>query len=315
MTPITRRRLGLSAAAAAAAFALPARAEDKMLRVGFQKYGTLVLLKGKGLLEERLKAIGWRIAWSEFPGGPQLLEALNAGAIHAGSVGEAPPIFAQAAADKLLYIGNEPAAPLGEAILVPKSSPIRNVAELKGKKVLLNKGSNVHFLLLKALEQAGLSYAEIEPVFLPPADARAAFERGSGDAWAIWDPFLAAAETATGARTLVTGERLVPNYQFYVAERRFADAAPEPLDLLLEGVAEIDRWAAANTAAAAAELGPVVGLPLPILTVALKRQTYGVAPLTPQVVADQQKVADAFLGLGLLPKPVRVADAVRRPRV
>src|SRR5471030_965299 len=165
------------------------------LRIGYQKSATtLVLLKGEGSLEKSLAAQGVNVKWTEFPGGPQLLEGLNVGAIDFGYTGETPPVFAQAAGAKLVYVANEPPAPTSEAILVPKDSPIKSVQELKGKKVVLNKGSNVHYLLVRALEDAGLKYTDVQTVFLPPADARAAFERGSVDAWVIWDPYQAAAE-------------------------------------------------------------------------------------------------------------------------
>ena len=127
-------------------------------------------------------------------------------------------IASPAGAD-FVYIGYDPASPLAEAIVVPKDSPIKSVAELKGKKVALNKGSNVHYLLVKALEKAGLAYSDVQTVFLPPADARAAFERGAVDAWVIWDPFLAAAEKQLGARVLADGRGLVSNHQFYLASR------------------------------------------------------------------------------------------------
>ncbi len=120
------------------------------------------------------------VKWTEFPAGPVLLEGLNVGSIDFGTVGEAPPIFAQAAGANLVYVGNEPASPASEAIVVPKGSSLRTLADLKGKKIALNKGSNVHYLLLKALEKAGIAYADIQPVFLPPADARAP---SSGAAW------------------------------------------------------------------------------------------------------------------------------------
>ena len=189
--------------------------QDKVVRIGFQKYGKLVLLKSKGSLEARLKALGYGVTWTEFPSGPPLLEAINVGAIDFGNTGEAPPIFAQAAGAPIRYVAYEPPAPAGEAILVPKDSPLKSVADLRGRKVALNKGSNVHYLLVKALEKAGVKYSDITPVFLAPADARAAFERGSVDAWAIWDPFQAAAESATAARTLADGRGIVANYQFY----------------------------------------------------------------------------------------------------
>lgn len=147
--------------------------QDKVVRIGYQKYGKLVLLKSKGTLEPKLAADGYKVVWTEFPSGPPLLEALNVGAIDFGNTGEAPPIFAQAAGAPIKYVAYEPPAPKGEAILVPKESPLKSVADLKGKKVALNKGSNVHYLLLKALEKAGVKYSEVEPVFLAPADARA----------------------------------------------------------------------------------------------------------------------------------------------
>jgi sulfonate transport system substrate-binding protein len=163
--------------------AVTARAEDKLIRIGYQKYGTLILLKAKGSLEAKLKPLGYRVAWAEFPAGPPLLEALNAGAIDFGSVGETPPIFAQAAAGaRLTYVAHEPPAPRGEAILVPKDSPIHTVADLKGKKVALNKGSNVHYLLVRALEQAGVAYGEIQPIFLPRP------MRGPPSSVARWTP-------------------------------------------------------------------------------------------------------------------------------
>ena len=242
---------------------LPALAVERELRIGIQKYGSLVVLKERGLLEQRLGPHGWTVTWTEFPGGPQLLEALNVGAIDFGTTGEAPPIFAQAAGAPLLYVGYEPPAPQGEAILVPKDLPIADVAGLKGKKVAFNKGSNVQYLLVKALEAAGLTYAEIEPVYLPPADARAAFERGAVDAWVIWDPFLAAAQSATGARTLADGTGLVKNHQFYLATQSFAATEPEIVQAIVADIAEIDRWAAGNTTEVAALLSPRMGIPAP----------------------------------------------------
>lgn len=289
---------------------VPVLAESREIRLGFQKYGVLVLLKGKGLLEERLAPLGYKVTWAEFAAGPQMLEALNAGAIDIAQTGEAPPIFAQAASPRLTYIGFEPPAPKCEAILVPKDSPIQSVADLKGKRVALNKGSNVHYLLVRALEEAGVGYDEITPSFLTPADARAAFASGAVDAWAIWDPFQASAEQTLGARELVNAEGLAPNYQFYFGDRGFVGANPEAVTGLLAAIGEIDTWIAGNPRAAANELAPSTGIPADALELALSRQNFGVQPLTPEVIANQQKVADTFAALGLLPKPVRISEAV-----
>jgi sulfonate transport system substrate-binding protein len=302
----------------AASIALPflkldlAAAADKVVRIGYQKYGTLVLLKGKGLLEKKLETIGYTVTWTEFPAGPQLLEALNIGAVDFGTTGETPPIFAQAAGAPLVYIAHEPPAPRGEAILVPKDSPIKTVADLKGKNVALNKGSNVHFLLVKALEEAGLQYTDIKTSFLPPADARAAFEQGAVDAWVIWDPFQAAAEVAIEARELRNGEGIVPNHQFYLGAKTFVDNHAQAVDIVIEAVAEIDEWAKTNTAAAAAELAPSVGIPEDVLAIALERQSYGVKAIDESVVKQQQSIADTFFDLGLIPKKISIADVVRK---
>ena len=288
----------------------PANAQEKTVRIGFQKYGKLVLLKSKGSLEPRLKALGYNVKWSEFSAGPALLEAINVGALDFGNTGEAPPIFAQAAGAPIRYVAFEPPAPKGEAILVPKDSPLKSVAELKGKKVALNKGSNVHYLLVKALEKANVKYSEITPVFLAPADARAAFERGAVDAWVIWDPFQAAAEAAIEARTLADGTDTVANYQFYLSSQKFLESDPKIVDAILEGLREVDDWARTDIKAVAEQLSPSVGLPVPVLEVALKRQAYGIKPIDKKVIGEQQQLADTFFSLGLIPKQIAVIDAI-----
>src|SRR5690348_7834914 len=299
--------VGLVAATVSASYGA-----DKVVRIGYQKYGKLVLLKGRGTLEEKLKPLGYQVSWTEFPSGPPLLEAVNVGSIDFGIAGETPPIFAQAAGTPLVYLAYDPPAPQGEAILVPKDSALKSVADLRGKKVALNKGSNVHYLLVKALEHAGVKYSEIEPVFLAPADARAAFERGAVDAWVIWDPFQAAAEAATGARTLADGTGIVANYQFYFSSKKFLESDPKIVDAVLAQLGEVDDWAKGDIHAVAKQLAPAIGLSVPVVEVALKRQSYGIKPLTDSVVADQQQVADTFFALGLIPKQIKISDVARR---
>jgi sulfonate transport system substrate-binding protein len=282
---------------------------DNVIRIGYQKYGTLVLLKARGSLEKRLVPMHVEVRWTEFPAGPQLLEGLNVGAIDFGTAGEAPPIFAQAAGADLVYVGNEPPASTGEAILVPKDSPIKTVAELKGKKVALNKGSNVHFLLVKLLEQAGVNYKGIDTIFLTPADARAAFERGSVDAWAIWEPFFAAAQRQTGARILADGNGVVSNHQFFLASRAYATKRADVVAIVLEELATVDQWAKTNPREAAAALQPQIGLDQGTLELALSRGGYGVMPVNDAVLAEQQRIADTFYELKLIPKHINIRDA------
>lgn len=281
------------------------------LRIGFQKSASLLTLqKSSGSLEKRLAPLGVAVKWVEFPAGPQLLEGLNVGAVDVGFVGEAPPIFAQAAGARFVYIGFDPAAPEAEAIVVPKDSTIKSLADLKGKKIALNKGSNVHYLLVKALEKQGLKYSDVQPVYLPPADARAAFERGAVDAWVIWDPFLAAVEKQSGARLLADGRGLVNNYAYYLAERGYAEKQPQVIQALFDDTQAQAAYLKANIKAAAAVIAPLQGLEPEVVEKSLTRYQFGVKPLTPQVATEQQKIADAFHVLGLIPKPIRVADAL-----
>ena len=298
---------GIAATPALAQAAAPDA--PKELRIGYQKYGTLVILKARGTLEKRLAEKGIGVKWTEFPFGPPLLEAINVGSLDVGTVGEAPPIFAQAAGADLVYVGNEPPAPTAEALVVPKDSPIKNVAELKGRKIAVAKGSNANYLLIKLIEKAGLKFSDVSVVYLAPADARAAFESGRVDAWSIWDPFLAAAEKQLGARVLADGRGAVANHQFYLAARGFAEKHPEIVRILLDEIAKIDQWGKQNPKEVARFIAPLIGIELPVVELAAQRLTYGVKPVTDDVLAQQQKVADAFVELKLVPRPVRVADA------
>ncbi|HEY0793437.1 MAG TPA: sulfonate ABC transporter substrate-binding protein [Chthoniobacterales bacterium] len=285
-------------------------ADGSLVRIGYQKYGTLNIVRAQGNLEKALMAQGKKVQWLLFPAGPQLLEALNAGSIDVGNTGEAPPIFAQAANPALVYLGNQPPFPEGEALLVPKSSAINSVADLKGKKVVLNKGSNVHYFLVKALEQAGLKYADVHTAFLPPPEARAAFEGGSVDAWAIWDPFLTAAQQATGAKVLVTAKGLAANREFFLSTRSFVEKHPEFLPDLVIAVDHAARWTTDKPSDVAQFLAKEVGMPPQILESIIRREPWGFQTVNPPVVADQQAIADLFFALKLIPKSIRVAEAV-----
>jgi sulfonate transport system substrate-binding protein len=288
-------------------------ADTAPIRLGYQRYGTLNILKISGALERKLQGTGITVTWSLFPAGPQLLEGLNVGSIDIGSTGEAPPVFAQAAGVPLVYVGTEPPNPDSEGLLVPKDSPITAVAQLKGRKIALNKGSNVHYFLVKLLEANGLAYGDVQVEYLKPADARSAFERGAVDAWAIWDPFYTAAKTDTGARVLADGTKLVANREFFLAHRDFATKHPHELRLVLDALAEADVWASHDPAAVGKALSPDVGLPAPVLEEIARRQSRGVFPVDAAIIADQQRIADVFLGLKLIPQAITVADIVPAP--
>ncbi len=311
---LQRRHLLAASAATAAAAALPATSwaqasgAPRVLRVGHQK-GWLSILKGRGTLEKRLAPLGVKVTWTEFNSGPVQLEALNVGSIDFGDVGEAPPIFAQAAGAPLVYAGATVPRPALEAVIVPKDSSIRSVADLKGKRVAYNKGSNVQYFLVKLLEKNGLKYGDVQSIFLAPADARAAFERGAIDAWIIWDPFLAAAQKQLDARLLVDATGVVNNRAYYFTSRDFATRNADVLRIAIEEVNTIDTWASKNKDAAAAELSAVLGLDNSLTELYLNRARFGTAPVTREILAEQQAIADTFFDLKLIPTKLNLLHA------
>ncbi|WP_255990647.1 sulfonate ABC transporter substrate-binding protein [Chitinolyticbacter albus] len=285
------------------------------VRIGYQKSSlNLIVLKSRGILEKRLAEGGHTVKWHEFAAGPQLLEALAAGSVDVGMTGDTPPIFAQSAGSPLVYVGFEPPKPQASAILVPSDSPIRKLADLKGKRVALQKGSSAHYLLVRALDKAGLKWEDIQPAYLTPAEARAAFERGAIDAWAIWDPFYAAAEKTVKPRVLTTGEGLSANQSFYLAAKPFANKESRLLQIVFDALTDNDDFLEKQPAEAAQVLSRAVGLDVPTFERVIERRpSFKVTWLTPQVVAEQQRIADRFAELKLIPKPVTVKEIVWQP--
>jgi sulfonate transport system substrate-binding protein len=312
MSRFLQRLAGALAVAgmASALLSQPAAAEDKAVRIGYQKTGILTITKQQGTIEKRLAKDGVTVSWVQFPSGPPLLEALNAGSIDFGYTGDAPPIFAQAAGADLVYIAASPADGVGEALIVKPDSPVKTVAELKGKRIGLTKGSSAHNFLIVALEKSGVKYDEITPVFLAPADAAAAFANGSIDAWAIWDPYLAIAEQREKARSLIAADAVLDVNSYLLASRSFAVKNPKILNDIIGGVHEAADWATANRDKVAAAFSETTGVDIAAQTVAVSRAKYGVLPLTDAVIASQQETADRFHKLGLIPKPILVRDAI-----
>lgn len=277
--------------------------------IGYQKTGVPFFLRSHSeSLENKLRAKGVAVRWVEFQAGPQLLEGMRGDGVDIGHTGEAPPIFAQSGKVPFVYVASGPSSPKAEAILVTKESPIKQLAELKGKRVALNRGSNVHYLLVRALESVGLQLSDVQVVFLAPADARTAFESGTVDAWVIWDPFLAAAEVK-GARVLANGEGLVDNRFFYLARRAFAETHPELLDLIIDEFAVQGVWAREHPKEVAKLLAEASGIPYEALLLAEQRHVHGVSRIDAQVLEKQQAVADVFAKLEVIPAPVRPLEA------
>ncbi|MBW7971248.1 sulfonate ABC transporter substrate-binding protein [Bradyrhizobium sp. BR 10289] len=300
-------------AAAAAAFAPRASAQGalKEIRIGYQKNGVLVITRQQAALEKHFSAQGIEVKWVEFSSGPPMMEAMNVGSVDYGAVGDSPPVFAQAAGAAIVYAAAQPIVN-GQGILVPKDSSIREIADLKGKRIGFTKGSSAHNVVVQTLEKAGLTYADITPVYLTPPDAGPAFANGSIDAWAIWDPYFAIGETKQNGRILINARDVTKTNSFFIANRDFAKNNGAILQQIVDVTAASAKWAEQNRDEVAKSLAAITGVPLDIQTVAAKRAGFAVVPVTDDIIVTQQGVADRFAKLGLIPKPIVIRDIVWR---
>ena len=288
-------------------------AHGEQLRLGYQTYGTLSLLKADQALERRLADRGISVSWRWFAAGPQLLEALHGGEIDFGATGEVPPIFAQADGAPLTYVAHDPPAPKGVALVVPDESPVRDVGDLRGKRIAVSRGSNVHYLLVQILEAHGLALEDVQPVYLSPLDLARPFDGATADAWVAWDPFLTAAQRSGNLRVLLDGTGLVANHQFYVSRSEFAARHASVIEIVLEELRQITRAAVSNPSRAAHSVSRETGIDTSSLEIAIARLTHGARPLSLGVIREQQKIADRFYALGLIPRAIAVREAVWSP--
>lgn len=300
---ITRR--ALTGAALALPFIRVARAAVP-LRIGYQKNGSLVIVRQ----QKRLDALGLDVQWIEFQSGPPMLEALNAGSVDFGATGDTPPIFAQAAGAELVYVGGQPIVGRNQAVLVRTDSPIRTIADLRGRRVAFTKGSSAHNMVVQVLASAGMTPADIQPVYLQPPDAGAAFRSGSLDAWGIWDPFFAIAELDPANRVLTTSEGVAPTNSFFLARRAYAEQQPGVIFSLLDAINGAADWAGAHPEELAQIMTAVTGVPLEAQRVAAPRGVYAVQPMDGAIIARQQAIADTFAQLRIIPARIDVAAAV-----
>jgi sulfonate transport system substrate-binding protein len=288
----------------------PSHAKQKVLRVGVQKSGLLTLVRGKGELGERLRSLGWQVQWTEFPAGPQLLEAMNVGSIDFGHCGDSPPIFAQAAGVPFRYVAASEPSPTGNGILVASDSPFQKLEDLKGKKIAFTKGSSAHHLALAALDSVGLTFKDVTPVYLIPSDARAALQSRSVDAWVIWDPYLAIAQQTDPVRILVDGQGLVSGREFFVASEAFWSSHADLMETILAELNRVGEWATQNPRQTAEFLSPGMGVDVDTLEFAERRRArHNAQQVTEELIREQQMLADRYLSVGLIAQPIDVRQA------
>ncbi|MCW2796605.1 ABC transporter substrate-binding protein [Nocardioides sp.] len=277
---------------------------------------TLIVGDQKGTSAQALlKAAGlddtpYKIQWQEFTSGPPLLEALNAGSVHVGMVGNTPPIFAAAAKGQFKMVQAVSYTGKGDAILVPKDSPIESVADLSGKDVAVAEGSSANYNLLAQLDKAGVKYSDINVQNLQPADALAAFTSGHLDAWAVWDPFTSQAVISEGARVLADGNDLVNGYNFQVASDAAIDdkATHAALSDYLKRITEAQLWAGQHRDEWSQVWAEQTGLTPDITLAAAKQRPVSVVAIDQSVIDSEQQMADTFVANGLIPDDVNVAD-------
>ncbi|MBE9210314.1 aliphatic sulfonate ABC transporter substrate-binding protein [Nostoc sp. LEGE 06077] len=294
--------------------AAPINAAKQVVRIVRSKQlSALAVLEKQGNLEKRLEPLGFKVEWPEFAAGPQQLEALNANGLDIASTAESPPIFAQAAGTPLVYLATTSFSGKAVSLLVPTNSPVKAIADLKGKKVAFQKASIGHYLLVKALESVGLKLSDVQSVFLQPPDANVAFSQGKVDGWFIWEPFVTRAEQKKVGRVLVDGGNLRDTGNFYSTTKQFYQAHPDVIKAFLEELEKADLWTKEHREEVAKLLAPVTQLDVPTLEIMHSKYDYGLRPITEQVIAKQQEVADKWYSLGQIPKKVNVRDGFLTP--
>lgn len=281
---------------------------QQLVRFGYQPFGLLKLLRAQGVLERELQARGYRVEWLHFPSGIRLVDAFRRGRLSLGIVGEGPPIFAHASEIPIVYVAAEAPAPEGEAIVVHRDSPIRSVGALRGKRVALVRGSNAHYLLIRALEEARVPYGEVTLKFVFQEAARARFQHREVDAWAIGDPTLAELERDLPIRVLRDGRGLTANPAYYVASADFVRNHAQAIALFRRELAALQRWTAEHLDEAAAALAEQLGSAREAASATLKR-SLGQRLDREEIITSQQRVADAFYRLKLIPRQISVAEA------
>ncbi|MET9831357.1 ABC transporter substrate-binding protein [Streptomyces sp. NPDC006385] len=278
------------------------------LDVGDQKGGSEAVLRAAG----ELKNLDYKIKWSTFSSGPPLLEAVNAGAVDIGGVGNTPPVFAAGAGSKITVVAAWHGTSKGDTILVPNDSKLTGTAQLKGRSVAVAQGSSAHYQLVASLKKAGLSLADVKVRYLQPADALAAFTSGRVDAWAVWDPYTSQVLKARQGRVLTTGDGITNGLTFQVAapsalkDRKKAAAIKDYLERLRRAYA----WVYSHEEEWARVWAKDTGLPEDVALAAVRRTytTRIAVAVDKPLIASEQRIVDTFAELKLIPGKVDFAD-------
>jgi len=296
-------------AAFAALLVTAAAADPATLRIGDQRGNTRSILEAAG----ELKNVPYKLEWSVFPVGAPLVEAMNAGAVDFGYVGDATTTFGLAGGAPIKTINVWTFAGAGSAILVRPDAGIEKVSDLRGKHIAVVKGSPGHLLVAAALKKYGLSVKDVTLVFLSAADAKAALVSGSIDAWAIWDPYVAMEELRDHMKVLINSRAVIQEVECGIAsDQAIATKRPQLLDFIGR-VRRAYQWASTHRDAFAQAYARDTKLPLDVAQRMVSRWSVTVLPsVTPQAIAIHQKVADLYFEIGIIPDRLDVSKAYDR---
>jgi sulfonate transport system substrate-binding protein len=278
------------------------------LRVGDQKGHSRAVMEAAGVLKE----VPYRIEWKEFSAAAPLLEALGAGAIETGLVGDAPFTFAAASNIPVKAIAAIRQSREGLAVLVPETSTIKSFDDLRGRKIATGRGSIGHQLVLAALESRGWSTSDVQIVFLAPSDAKIAYTQGAVDAWATWEPYVSQEEVLFKARRIITGEGLTPGLSFQVATPLAIKEKREALEDFARRLTAARAWSLDHVENYAETWGGLMNVPPAVAMNWLKRANIRVTAIDDAVVADEQKTIDLYVRAGLIQRTLVASDVVDR---
>ncbi|QIW18340.1 aliphatic sulfonate ABC transporter substrate-binding protein [Bacillus thuringiensis] len=285
--------------------------EDVTIQIGIQQgLSPLLLAQKKGWFEEEFKKERVKVKWTEFQSGPPYFEAIASNRLDFGEVGNSPVISAQAAGIEFTEIANTSYARKGTGILVQKDSKITSVKDLKGKKIAVAKGSSAFNLLYRALEKEGINAKDVNVIQLQPDEAQPAFESGSVDAWAIWDPFISL-QLNKGAKGIADGELLnVSSPEFLIARTKFAKEHPELVEKFLKVYEKARVWQESNLDEAIKIYTSAKKIDAEIVKEVFDHDKPILVPVTKEIIAEQQKTADFQYKLGSIKKEIKTDKVV-----
>ncbi|MEH3101708.1 aliphatic sulfonate ABC transporter substrate-binding protein [Sphingomonas adhaesiva] len=284
------------------------------ITIGVQKGGVLFVAQQRGEVAKRLAAQGIApVKWVEFPSGPPLIEAMRAGSVDLGAVGDTPVAYAQASGSDIVYVATHsfPSSITG-GLIVPKGSPIRAAADLKGKRLAFTKGSASELSAVVALKKAGLTLRDLTPVYLAPGDAMTAFANGSIDAWLTWDPYRALAQERFGAREVPIDRAGLAATNFTIARGALVRERPQVVVATLDALRDEAAWARAHLPEVEKLASAATRLPPAVQHAMLARyggNAFAIDPVSPADIANQQRVSDYLTQAGVLDRKLDAAAA------